>query len=356
MKNRSNIIDFWRAVAVLLVTVFHIFMWSGSEGIGLPFGFDAIGAFGNGWIGVGMFFVLSGYCMATSSQKHFSQGIDINKYGIYFLNRYLRISGPYYISIAFWYFVINQFHVAYKPTGLVDIITHTLYVHNFTKETMYSISGVYWSIAVEMQFYIILPLIIIFFKSIRQRVFLLCLTLIISLLLNTIVSNHLVTWSLLCYLSLFIVGWLCSIYQHHLGKFFQKKALFTFFILTFLTALSYKGAGFNNMMKTYEIITSCLFSLILVSSIEIFRNKRNIVIEKLAFIGRASYSIYLYNYTCWFFERTEVTLIQKTSVFIFVIVFGVVMHLLIEKNTEKFRYWVMENMRNRKEKTITSNT
>lgn len=63
MKNRNHSIDVFRGVAVLLVTSFHIFLWSSSNGIPLGKHFDAYGPFGNGWVGVGIFFVISGYCI-----------------------------------------------------------------------------------------------------------------------------------------------------------------------------------------------------------------------------------------------------------------------------------------------------
>lgn len=136
MKTRNNIVDSWRAVAVLLVTAFHVFVWSRSEGVQLPLGLDAFGFAGNGWIGVGIFFVLSGYCMAGSSQKAFNDGFKFRKFKIYFLNRFLRISGPYYISIAAWIVAITQFNIAYKPTGLYDVVTHIFYIHNFWSDKM----------------------------------------------------------------------------------------------------------------------------------------------------------------------------------------------------------------------------
>jgi len=354
MKNRNNVIDSWRAVAVMLVTAFHVFVWSNSKGIELPLGFDVMGAFGNGWVGVGMFFVLSGYCMASSSQKIFSEGINPKNYGMYFLNRLLRISGPYYISIVFWCIVINLFNVAYKPTGLIDIFTHALYVHNFAKETMYSISGVYWSLAVEMQFYAFLPLLVSFFKSVQQRLFLLFLTLAMSVFLNVFSVNPLVTWSILCYLCLFVIGWLCSVYQNYLGKLLGSRRTFVMLSTSFCFALLYKGVRFDNMVKIYEIFTSCMFSLVLVSSIERFSSNYSFIIKGLSFIGRASYSIYLYNYIFWVFKREDLSITQRILIFIFVILFGIVMHLLIETKTEKIRYRLMRKFRIGKESTATT--
>ena len=188
-KGRDSVIDSFRGVAVLLVTSFHIFLWSSSSGQSFFNNWDFYGPFGNGWVGVGMFFVISGYCMGISTKNTFSKNISIGNYSTYFLKRFLRISLPYYVSIVFWFLLINLFGVAIKPTGPVDVITHLLFVHNMSESTMFSISGVYWSLAVEMQFYVILPVFVVLFKSIKMKSLLLIASLTITVVVNVYSDN-----------------------------------------------------------------------------------------------------------------------------------------------------------------------
>lgn len=343
MSERNDIIDFFRGMAVMLVTAFHLFLWSGSLGSALPSGFDALGIFGNGWIGVGMFFIISGYCMANSSKKAFSSGFSAKRYGLYFLKRYLRIAIPFYISIVFWLVLIRGFGIAVKPTGISDVLSHILFVHNFSERTFFSISGVYWSLAVEMQFYALLPIVVVLFTTLTSRISLLIAVFLIGFLVNTYSDNQLLTWGMPSYLSLFVLGWLCSLYQRKIGCFINKMNLQWILIAAFLFLLFYKGGGFNNKVKLYEILVSSVFALLMVSLISAFMERKvPKVIHGVAFIGKCSFSIYLYNYTFWMFDRENLTPVKLALIFVFVIAFGVVMYLAFESQSEKFRKGVIK--------------
>ncbi|ENZ5479551.1 acyltransferase family protein [Serratia marcescens] len=338
MFERNDIIDFFRGVAVMLVTAFHLFQWSESLGLPLPFGLDVMGIFGNGWIGVGMFFVISGYCMASSSGRAFLGGFSAKKYGLYFLKRYLRIAIPFYISIVFWFVLIRGFGVAIKPTGFHDIISHVLFIHNFSEETFFSISGVYWSLAVEMQFYLILPALVVLFTTVFGRVLLLVSVFIISILVNLYSESQLLTWGIPSYLSLFVLGWLCSIYQSEIGSFIRKLNAQWILVAAFALLLFYKGQGFNNKVKLYEVLISSVFALLMVSLINRFSGKSvPKVMRSVAFVGKCSFSIYLYNYIFWSLDRTDLTPVKLFVAFAFVLGFGILMYLSVERQSEKLR-------------------
>jgi peptidoglycan/LPS O-acetylase OafA/YrhL len=343
MSERNDIIDFFRGVAVMLVTAFHLFLWSGTGGSPLPSGFDALGIFGNGWIGVGMFFIISGYCMANSSRKAFFSGFSAKKYGIYFLKRYLRIAIPFYISMVFWLILIRGFSVAVKPTGISDVLSHMFFVHNLSEKTFFSISGVYWSLAVEMQFYVLLPIVVVLFTTKMSRVSLLIAAFLMSFLVNIYSDNQLLTWGIPSYLSLFVLGWLCSLYQREIGCFINKANLQWVLIAVFSLLLFYKGTGFNNKIKLYEILASSIFALLMVSLVSSF-SERKIpkIIRSVAFVGKCSFSIYLYNYVFWVFDRSELTPLKLALIFVCVIGFGVVMYFAFENKSEKFRKGIIK--------------
>lgn len=322
----------------MLVTAFHLFLWSGSLGSTLPAGFDALGVFGNGWIGVGMFFVISGYCMAGSSGKAFSGGFSAKKYGIYFLKRYLRIAIPFYISIAFWLVLILGFGIAIKPTGFYDVISHILFIHNFSEKTFFSINGVYWSLAVEMQFYLLLPVFVVLFTTLAGRFFLLVAVFIISILVNFYSENQLLTWGIPSYLSLFVLGWLCAIYQNEIGSFVRRAGIQWVLVAIFVFLLFYKGHGFDNKVKLYEVLISSVFALLMVSLINYFSGKSvPRIVRSVVFVGKCSFSIYLYNYIFWTLDRTDLTPIKLFVAFSFVIGFGILMYLAVERQSEKLR-------------------
>lgn len=339
-KGRDSVIDSFRGVAVLLVTSFHIFLWSSSSGQPFFNDWDFYGPFGNGWVGVGIFFVISGYCMGISTKNTFSQHISIGNYSIYFLKRFLRISLPYYVSIVFWFFLINFFGVAIKPTGPVDVITHLLFVHNMNERTMFSISGVYWSLAVEMQFYVVLPVLVVLFKSIKMKTLLLITSLTITVVVNVCSDDRVLTWSLIPYLYLFVFGWVLqglSLGRIPINIVIACRNLL-FFVFVF--SLFYKGEGFNNNIKIYETWVSTASAVLMWLCINTHNREssdRERWLAPLSFVGRCSFSIYLYNYIFWIVPRNDASTTLAIATFLFVIMFGVAMFYFVEKPSERIR-------------------
>lgn len=339
-SSRNYIIDVFRGVAVLLVTAFHVFLWSSSPGYSFFNKWDLFGPMGNGWVGVGLFFIISGYCMGMSTRRTFSSGLNTNEYKIYFTKRFLRIAIPYYISILFWCYMINVHGVAVKPTGLTDILMHMFFVHNLSDNTMFSISGVYWSLAVEMQFYIVLPIVVALIKTRKEMLYFLIACLFLTVLINTTSVNRVLTWSLLSYLYLFILGWVLFYFNPNqaIHKYLKKFSIIMFII--FMALLFYKGEGFNNNIKIYETLTSTVAALFMWACINIGQGvdgESNVIIKGMSFIGRCSFSIYLYNYIFWIFPRDDVGAFKSFLVFAFVIFFGIGMYFIFERPSERMR-------------------
>lgn len=97
-----------------------------------------------GYIGVAMFFVISGFCIHLSFTK---DPLWTN----FFVKRFFRIYPPYLITLLIV--------VIIQGTGVFDALLHAGLVHNFLPSTLYTISGSFWSIAVEAQLYLIYPLV-----------------------------------------------------------------------------------------------------------------------------------------------------------------------------------------------------
>lgn len=103
---RYQALDMWRGVACLLMVVFHATMQMTAWYQTVPAEADSVGRAGQTlimatartWIGVPIFFVISGYCiMATldSRRRRGAQGL-----GEYVSRRFWRIYPPYWIALA----------------------------------------------------------------------------------------------------------------------------------------------------------------------------------------------------------------------------------------------------------------
>lgn len=120
--------------------------------------------FGGGWVGVDFFFVLSGFLLGGPLLAAARRLPDWPSYRLYAAKRLLRIAPPYYASFLLgWLLVGWSHHAAYDATPK-GLLLHALYLHTFFQDHQFAINGVYWTLGVELQFYLLLPLLVIPFR------------------------------------------------------------------------------------------------------------------------------------------------------------------------------------------------
>lgn len=156
MKSRLPQLDGLRAVAILLV-ILH------NQGPKYP-SLHLEGLFANGWMGVDLFFVLSGFLITgiLVDTKH-SEGYLKNFYA----RRCLRIWPLYYSLLVFMFIVVPFVHPSEAQTVFAERSSpwwaYPLFLQNFlipvpTRAT--GPLGVTWSLAIEEQFYLIWPWVV----------------------------------------------------------------------------------------------------------------------------------------------------------------------------------------------------
>lgn len=96
---RYRSLDFWRGAACLLVVVFHsTFYASAANAQAAPeFRSAILAVIERFWIGVPMFFVISGYCISATADAHRRENRST---GDYFARRVRRIAPPYWCALA----------------------------------------------------------------------------------------------------------------------------------------------------------------------------------------------------------------------------------------------------------------
>ena len=170
-SSRTHLValDYFRGIAILAVllshSVSHAYLipclpWNGWV---RDFTTSAPGwayiLFGSsGAAGVAMFFVVSGFCIHMSFQ---GQG---GQWRSFFVRRFFRIYPPYLVALVFSILVIGMYSKLdfSNTTNWFHWLTHLLLVHNFSAETVTSINGPFWSLAVEAQLYLLYPLLVYF--------------------------------------------------------------------------------------------------------------------------------------------------------------------------------------------------
>lgn len=111
-----------------------------------------------GWVGVSIFFVLSGFCIQLSVLRKptFSTGA-------FYRARFRRIY-PAYLVALLAFAMIEPGRFAHAERWF-DLLAHLTFTHNFFGSTYYSFTPAFWSLAVECQFYLAFPL----FLALRAR-------------------------------------------------------------------------------------------------------------------------------------------------------------------------------------------
>ena len=184
MQERIPQLDGIRGIAILVVMLHN---YSGKY----PFLYlDRL--FANGWMGVDLFFVLSGFLITGIL-------LDTKQSDGYFKNFYarrcLRIWPLYYSSI-FLMFVIIPFlrpsdgHIIFQRSG--PWWAYPLYMQNFVVPSpsgAAGLLGVTWSLAIEEQFYLVWPLIVRSYPNVVLRrilIGIICVSPLLRLLLSSL--------------------------------------------------------------------------------------------------------------------------------------------------------------------------
>jgi peptidoglycan/LPS O-acetylase OafA/YrhL len=150
-------INLLRAFAALSVVVYHVI----ELGPWLSFPHEwPFKWFRIGWMAVDLFFVISGFVIAWSLIQLRSQNLpsgDLAKQ--FMLRRFARIAPLYYVT-CIAYVVLVSPEMVYASDFWWQVISHLLFIHSWGNNTFGSINGFNWAIAVEMQFYVFVLLLL----------------------------------------------------------------------------------------------------------------------------------------------------------------------------------------------------
>ena len=297
MKYRPEI-DGLRALSVIPVILYHA----------------EVDFFKGGFIGVDIFFVISGYLITSILISE----IEINKFNFYnFIERRLRRILPALLSvlifsIPFSIFIMLPDQLELFSQSLISTVT---FISNFFywREIGYFMTEAFekpllhtWSLSVEMQFYLIFPLALLFsWKLLKKEIlYLLILILISSFVLAEYGSRHhpganfyfLPTrvWELI---SGSIAAFLLFKYKTRNNNYLSLIGIFLIFVSFYLFN---QGSPWPSLLTIIPILGATL--VIVYSHGETITSK--ILGHKLlVYIGLISYSAYLWHYLIFSLAR-----------------------------------------------------
>lgn len=148
-------LDGLRALACLAVFGVHFQQATGVTG---RWGFVDIGQLlENGNTGVALFFVLSGFLLALPLWNRASVNPLADVLHGYAGKRLARILPAYYLCLTALVLIKRHWQ---GSSGLQSTVLHYLCLQNYSPTAFYSISSQFWTVAVQMQFYLVFALIV----------------------------------------------------------------------------------------------------------------------------------------------------------------------------------------------------
>ncbi len=166
-------IDGLRFLAIALVVVFHIntyFTEKTSVHFTSPPETNWVWRLiAQGNVGVLLFFCISGFILSLPFASHYLEGRKPISLPKYYRRRVTRLEPPYIINLL----ILFTVEVALLKWPLHDLLPHLaaslVYVHNIAYSFGSKINTVAWSLEVEVQFYLLAPLLARLYRIPRPR-------------------------------------------------------------------------------------------------------------------------------------------------------------------------------------------
>ncbi|MGH7805224.1 MAG: acyltransferase family protein [Candidatus Binatia bacterium] len=163
-----------------------------------------------GYLGVPLFFILSGFILALPFASHRLHGTAPVKLSSYYARRLTRLEPPYVISMLFA-FALFVWAGGWDARALFPHLLASLtYTHNILYNDASPLNRVAWSLEIEVQFYVLVPLLVSVFLLGPTRRRALLATLVLACAWATAEIFPKVPWTIAQNLQYFATGFLLA--------------------------------------------------------------------------------------------------------------------------------------------------
>jgi len=260
-----HVLDGWRGLSILFVLAAHL----------LPLG-------DNSWqlnsmaglLGMSLFFILSGFLITNFLYKN--QNITV-----FLIRRFFRI-----LPLAWLYIVIV---LALNSASCSEWLAHLFFYANWPPMDFLASTSHFWSLCMEMQFYMLVALLVLVFK--KKGLFILPL-ICIAVTLYRVDSHIYAAINTYYRLDEILAGCVLSIIYSGKGKVLAGKILSSinpYFMMVLLIASCHPESGFINYFRPY--LAAILIGITLFtpkSKLSYFLN-----INVLSYLALISYALYV---------------------------------------------------------------
>ncbi len=278
-RPRYVLIDALRGIAACMVMLYHFCQGDLRPGLTRVFGATVLEGVVHGWLGVQVFFILSGFVIANTVG---ARDVTLPDAGRFALRRQVRLDPPYWVSLFIaavvpWITKVLGFKGKPLPPWRV-VGAHLLYVQEILRYR--SLQPIYWTLAIEVQFYMAFILALAVLRRLpRVAPWVILASGVVSLDLG-------MHWQ-------YIHGWFIPHwYLFVLGAstyWVTKRGLPLLPHLALLVWTASQGAEFDRL----EPFAGALTALLLTVAGRTGGLERWLSARWLQFVGRVSYGVYL---------------------------------------------------------------
>lgn len=292
-------IDILRGVAILLVFGYHamravfgdyfeLIQYNGFlvdfQKVGIRQLLLNVNPIALGHVGVELFLIISGFLIHL---VYLRGGLNFEPAKFY-NKRFWRIYPPYLVALV-------VFGLSLDTGGPFSLLTHLTLTHNLFDSTFFTINPSFWSLALEMQLYVLYPLYLVLRKRLGLNKSVLAVAAVSLLTLSVNIAQGGAHSSSLG--SLWIV-WVLGAYLAE--NFYYQRRLYTtspiYLVLGYVLYIALR------MTVIQAYIGDILFSLLSIYAIDWYLHQESLsgqlakkVSQAMTLIGTYSYSIYLFH-------------------------------------------------------------
>ncbi len=167
-RRRYAFVDSMRGLAACAVMLYHYTGGDMRATLSEALSCEVVHILHGGWLGVQVFFVLSGFVIASTVGE---RAITFAGAARFALRRQVRLDPPYWFSLAlstliplFWRWRLHD----HRPVpSLSRVAVHLVYLQEFLRVP--EIQPIYWTLTIEVQFYLALVLALALLRPVRAH-------------------------------------------------------------------------------------------------------------------------------------------------------------------------------------------
>jgi peptidoglycan/LPS O-acetylase OafA/YrhL len=314
VRSGTEAVDGLRGIAILLVVVYHTWLFSWFTPALTLFGHDVpvdiIAR--SGYLGVELFFVISGFVLFFPHAEFALHGGRAPGVRDFAYKRALKIVPSYALALAATALVgASLFH---SPGAFAAALAnHVFFVQNFWNDGFGPVNSVFWSLAIEVQFYLFFPALALAFRRAPVPAAAAMVALALAYRYATAgccLTSETVTRQLPAFLDVFACGMLAAYAVVYLRTRFSRLERFrlAFTALAFACiggilvlmagadAVTYERAGREHWILTNRTILACLVATLAAASC--FAAdwwRRSLANPVLVWLSILSYNLYLWH-------------------------------------------------------------